>query len=141
MKIRRLSRTGSSTSCLLWIFSKPSGWSGVRALNHTGCGQPLSSLSGFSLDHRSAVAFILVARQHVDVCFEVCPQVASEAKASCALHSPEQEELRHPIFILSLCVCFNIFHECAAYSPEIEPSSIFPQIIFRLPRSAVFYFI
>lgn len=126
-------------------FSKHLGWSRVRAHNHTftGCSQTFHSLSGLDSNHSSTVTSVPVARQHLDVYFEVCPDVASETKASCALHFPQQAELKCSIFILSLCVPFNaVFHACTAYSAGIKSVIFcFPQIMFRLTHFAVLYFI
>lgn len=86
-------------------------------IRHSECNQMFYGLSGLGCNHRSAMATVPVARQHLDVYFEVCSHVASEANAACALHFPEQVELRHSIFImLRLCVPFNIFHECIQHA-------------------------
>lgn len=96
--------------------------------------------SGVDLAHRSAVAIVLAARQRLAVYFEIYPHVASEAKTSWGSSLPRARSAQASIFILNLCVHFNIFRECAVYSVEME-SFHFPQIVFTLPHFSVLYFI
>lgn len=44
------------------------------------------------------VAIVPVARQHMDVCFKICPLVAPEVKIPCVSYFTKQLELR-PLFL------------------------------------------